>query len=140
MVEMTSTDNMDFEAHEIERGFDLANLTFGAFLGAYMGFQLTQKEPTSYEMFVIACLLGAIALTAHALRSFAVIFVRGNGTTRHTIFSVVTFFLGCATYTLIIRELDYPIAVMGTIGVGWISTCALVSGLMISRRWIKIYD
>lgn len=137
---MKCDEDMGFEANEIERGFDFANVSFGAFLSAYLGVQLASSPPTLPVMIKISCLLGVVALLGHSLRILAITFVHGLQTTKHTLATVFVFFFGVASYSLISIELSYQTVVMASLGIGWLSTCLLISFLMISRRWIKIYD
>ncbi len=137
---MQHDEDMTFEANEIERGFDFANVSFGAFLSAYLGIQLADNPPTLHEMIRIAFLLFVIALLGHSMRTLALSLVNSTQTIKYILSVACVFVFGIVSYSYLCFELSYPIVVMASLGIAWLSTCLFISIMMISRRWIKIYD
>ena len=133
-------DDMSFEAHEAERVFDFVNLSFGAFLSAYIGIRLSQSEPSTAEAVKIAALLIVVAFVGLSLRGLGLPLILGIATLKHSISAVVTLIAGGFAYLEVCRELGYSLQLMGTIGLGWLIAPIVLMVPLILRRWIKIYD
>ena len=133
-------DDMSFEAHEAERVFDFVNLSFGAFLSAYIGIKLSQSEPSSAEAIKIAALLIVVAFVGLSLRGLGLPLILGTATLKHSLSALVTLIAGGFAYLTVCRELGYSLEVMGPIGLGWLIAPAILMIPLILRRWIKIYD
>lgn len=133
-------DDMDFEIQEAERVFDFVNLTFGAFLSAYIGLQLAQSVPDFSKAIRIGALLIEIGFIGLSLRSLGLALIRGISTIKFTASSLFALATGSVAYVLTCRELDYSMTVMGVIGFAWLVAPMIGLIPLISRRWIKIYD
>ncbi|MBB4640000.1 hypothetical protein [Rhizorhapis suberifaciens] len=131
---------MAFEAQEAERVFDFVNLTFGAFLSAYLGVQLAQSPPDFDRVIRIGALLVEIGFVGLSLRSLGIALIRGISTTKFTVASATALMTGGAAYVLTCRELGYPMTIMGVIGLAWLTAPLIGLIPLIFRRWIKIYD
>lgn len=133
-------DDMSFEAHEAERVFDFVNLSFGAFLSAYIGIRLSQSEPSSAEAIKIAALLVIVAFVGLSLRGLGLPLILGTVTLKHSLSAVATLIAGGFAYLAVCRELGYSLELMGTIGLGWLIAPVILMVPLVLRRWIKIYD
>lgn len=141
MVEpMLEDADMSFEVQEAERVFDFVNLTFGAFLSAYIGVQLAQSTPDFDKMLKIGALLIEIGFSGLSLRSLGIALIRGISTIKFSLASFLALIAGGTAYVLTCRELDYSMTVMGVIGVAWLLAPLIGVIPLISRRWINIYD
>lgn len=140
MVSGSSHEDMKFEVHEAERAFDFVNVTFGAFLGAFLGYEFAQAEPTSWLAIRIAALLVTISFTALALRGFGLPLILGTATFKHSVSSIVTLAFGVIAFVAVCSELDYSVEFMGVIGLSWLVAPLLVMLPLAARRWIKIYE
>nr|WP_140404533.1 hypothetical protein [Sphingomonas sp. CDS-1] len=132
--------DMSFEVQEAERVFDFVNLTFGAFLSAYIGVQLAQSTPDFDKMLRIGALLIEIGFSGLSLRSLGIALIRGNSTVKFSLSSLLSLIAGGTAYVFTCQELGYSMTVMGVIGIAWLAAPLIGVIPLISRRWIKIYD
>ena len=140
MKHAVPVEDMAFEVNEAERVFDFINLSFGAFLSAYIGLKLAQGGLDGTQSVRIAALLVEISFVGLSLRGLGIPLIRGGATVKHFVASIVTLAAGAVAYVLTCRELDYSMEVMGVIGLGWLLAPVICLIPLTLRRWIKIYD